>query len=1065
MIAYDVTQYIACTTQSDYLFPLISTSPLETRQRVVGALANMAANKAMLNFVMQSGVFRIVKGLQDRGWFIEHFGLVIEMARMLTNLTCRVETHELCCTEKTVAFLRDTLRHSFSMLQGALDSKPHLKKSYEEFEVTFEEDDVPPLGLRILWEAPPKITEVLPDTPAARLPFELEEGDELIEVNGIDVTEKGQWEIAPMFETRPLQLVFRREAGRLAAEAGKGSKELYDVVEIETVKTYGDRDQYIECFNLALLTIHNLAKTPDNHPIILAEPKILACLIELIPCDAVSPSLRRLTFSILTCLAQNKDISGTVFTEMSNYFMSVEKPDASLQKFIMLCANLFYTSMKPEEVKPDKSMLVFVGRLASLETAASSNVAMVEVLHGMARAPRELRQPFVCRETMVVTIDFIELHDQFDVQLRAFESAYFLTLGACDPVLWAGLDVVPRMAKAAAEVMANAVKESDARAIKRADGLFEIVMRTADLCLVHDVLLRTMTSIPELDRYLMDLFVIENKPLNLMGVAAHLMSTLLKSKDIGPGCWQRWRSMGFCEKIVRWFTRNRSSLEGDIGKSKAEDELGTVVDTVLHMLLQAVSVDESVIATLVAEDPVKVIAQRIVMLVGYFKKHIGQQGNSAEADSEAMVAAGVAFRNIGQMVTALSVNEQGLSVMSKLHLEEPLAALLELPADDFRVTTLVILSSLARSKESCTAMIRSQRFMRVLTAVQITLQDPGSAVNQEELEYLVCIVDRGCCFPELANQVKDKLLRFLCLLPSRSDVVNTKLMGMRALTRCTFVDPSVTDSIPSVGLSCLHYIMANNKCLKNGTDAKDELAKPGQMDSLARRKMMAGIEEMSQTHPSEARLIEHFSRAILCETVKASRASCVVMLEDLDPVAMLDDLVAQFDEAYGKLDHGNAKMDIVAGEMLNLVMTLMHMLLCVIFRKNQDEKKSEDEAPEEGSKEGQGKVPVDAIVGALGVLVRYLDMGSKAADEGSTARVLGETLTDDIRVLWFVSALLHESCAKALSSSFVKVVRSRNFLKLLSGSIRCAERRLQRLIKGPPPKEILAGQALSEQHK
>ena len=224
------------------------------------------------------------------------------------------------------------------------------------------------------------------------------------------------------------------------------------------------------------------------------------------------------------------------------------------------------------------------------------------------------------------------------------------------------------------------------------------------------------------------------------------------------------------------------------------------------------SVDESVIATLVAEDPVKVIAQRIVMLVGYFKKHIGQQGNSAEADSEAMVAAGVAFRNIGQMVTALSVNEQGLSVMSKLHLEEPLAALLELPADDFRVTTLVILSSLARSKESCTAMIRSQRFMRVLTAVQITLQDPGSAVNQEELEYLVCIVDRGCCFPELANQVKDKLLRFLCLLPSRSDVVNTKLMGIRALTRCTFVDPSVTDSIPSVGLSCLHYKIGRASC-------------------------------------------------------------------------------------------------------------------------------------------------------------------------------------------------------------------------------------------------------------
>ena len=164
----------------------------------------------------------------------------------------------------------------------------------------------------------------------------------------------------------------------------------YQVVHVESIGVYGDRDQYLECFNLAVLAVHNFATVSRNHETLFNEAQILNILLAAIPSQMISPGLRRLIFSALTCLAQGKDMAGRVFQAMSDYFISSEKSDPSLQKYIMLCANLYYTGMRPEDIKPDRSMLVFVEQISSGSPSNEANRAVAEIMHGMAKAPKDL---------------------------------------------------------------------------------------------------------------------------------------------------------------------------------------------------------------------------------------------------------------------------------------------------------------------------------------------------------------------------------------------------------------------------------------------------------------------------------------------------------------------------------------------------------------------------------------------------------------------------------------------------------------------------------------------------
>eukprot|EP00445_Apocalathium_hangoei_P015728 CAMPEP_0203895038 /NCGR_PEP_ID=MMETSP0359-20131031/37918_1 /ASSEMBLY_ACC=CAM_ASM_000338 /TAXON_ID=268821 /ORGANISM="Scrippsiella Hangoei, Strain SHTV-5" /LENGTH=478 /DNA_ID=CAMNT_0050817453 /DNA_START=50 /DNA_END=1483 /DNA_ORIENTATION=+ len=467
--------------------------------------------------------------------------------------------------------------------------------------------------------------------------------------------------------------------------------------------------------------------------------------------------------------------------------------------------------MKPEEVVPDVSMLMFVGKLASMETAASSNRSLVEVLHGMSRAPREKRADFICRETMVVTVNFIEQREQWDVQLRSFEAIYFLTIGAVDPKLWGSLELVPRMAKAAGKVREFAGRDPELK--KRVDGLFELTMRTADMCLPHEILVKQLTM-PDMDRYLMDLFAAEDKPPTLMQCASHLMTGLVQSA-IGYGCYMKWRAMGLGEKLVRWFQNHKSAIcSGDdpsVGGAIGFVSIGDAMDSILHFVIFAVEMDPDLVRALIADDVIKCIAFRILALAQTFKK-------GADGGVQDLSHLNVSFRSIAQLLTVLASNEHGLAAMGKLNLAIPLAGLLELPAEDFRIPVMIILCALCAHKDTCETLFKNVGFLDYMKRVEARVKDPGeSPILPEELEYLVCILDRSCCYPDLAAIVQNKLIDLLFMLPPSAETMDTQVMSLRALARCAFVKPECLEMLPANGIACMNYMMSAISALRNAS--------------------------------------------------------------------------------------------------------------------------------------------------------------------------------------------------------------------------------------------------------
>lgn len=1073
--------------RSDHLFPMLATSTLEIRQKVLGVLANAAAQDELFEFIVNSGVFRICKGIPGKGWFVEHFALMIELTRMLANLTCRENTHKAVMTADSMAFLRDVLRHCAVLFHRVkLKSEEPVKDEdkFDYYEVVFEPDDAPPLGLRIGWELPPQLAKVLPNSRAARVGTELRPGDELVEVNGTDVTELEQGDIEPMFEARPLKLLFRRrpEPSKEKQEEGMRTVGNIRIEEVSKVQAYGDPAQYLECFNLAVLVIHNLAVHAENLELLHSEPRILRVLLEVMPADATSPSLRRLIFSTLTCLCQERAVSGRIFHAMAEYFQNCQKTDSSLHKYIMCCANLYYTSMSRDEVKPDRSMLMFVSRMSAEEDAMVARRALIEILHGMSQAPSELRRKFLSREIMVLAGSYME-NPIPEIQIRAFESMYFCTLGACAPDLWSDLDILARMVRAAGQAQSVAEENSsDVLLRKHADALWEISLRALHHCLQYEVLVHQM-RIPDLDRYLMELLVDGRKPPELHKVAADLIAGLLQS-SISGNLWTRWRGLGVGERLVGWFkVHGKKFLESDMDEATRRSAADSL-DAMLHMVLFAVEVDSSMVVALVAEDVLGCIAHRLEELSASYKRWNDLAGGhklteDLEAErawqmrssedlpplppgqhrpsADEVARADASFRIIAQLLTALVANEHGLSAMSALHLEAPLVALLELPTATLRVPVMLVLCAMASNQASCQVLMKSQQFLGVLRRMEKKLGTVGEAPPvKEEVEYLVCILDRSCCHPDLAKIAQEQLFRLLCVLPSRAETLAARLMALRALSRCSLVAPQCMNEFGIEGVACLQYIMAVSSCLSLGGSETAEKA-------AVRRRLIQDVKESLATHPPLAPLVEHFSRTILCQAVSVSRTCCHGAYEQLDLLGMLKDLQDSFEDAVSNFDalEGN-KLETTAAELMNKLVALLHVLLCTMFRHGRPSHaytKDPEEAKEKangGFKESEVKSAVDGLMQVLDKVQAMLLLGGHTMDKKGQSTFLANLLASDIRVLFYLTALLREASCKPLESPFLRVTRSTAYFEVLHACINLALKRFQRETKGPPPRDLCA---------
>lgn len=1069
--------------RSDHLFPMLATSTLEIRQKVLGVLANAAAQDELLEFIVNSGVFRICKGIPGKGWFVEHFALMIELTRMLANLTCRQNTHKAVMTPDTMAFLRDVLRHCavlFHRVKLKTDSKDEDKFDY--YEVVFEPEDAPPLGLRIGWELPPQLSKVLPNRSAARVCTELRPGDELVEVNGTDVTELEQGDIEPMFEARPLKLLFRRrpEPSKEKQEEGMRVVGNIRIEQVQKVAAYGDPAQYLECFNLAVLVIHNLAVEAKNLELLHSEPRILRVLLEVMPADATSPSLRRLIFSTLTCLCQEKAVSGRIFHAMAEYFQNCQKTDSSLHKYIMCCANLYYTSMSREEVKPDRGMLMFVSRMSAEDDALVARRALIEIFHGMSQAPSELRRKFLSREILVLACSYLE-NPSPEIQIRAYESMYFCTLGACAPDLWSDLDILGRMVRTAGVAQAHADENAEDLLLrKHADALWEISLRALHHCLQYEVLVRQM-RIPDLDRYLMELLVDGRKPPELHKVAADLIAGLLQS-SISGNLWTRWRGLGVGERLVGWFkVHGKKILESRMDAAQRLSAAESL-DAMLHMVLFAVEVDSSMVVALVAEDVLGCIAHRLEELAaGYERWNDMAGGHKLTEDLEAerawmraegegatagprpsadeVARADASFRIIAQLLTALVANEHGLSAMSALNLETPLVALLELPTATLRVPVMLVLCAMSSNQASCQVLMKSEKFLGVLRRMEKKLGTVGEAPPvKDEVEYLVCILDRSCCHPELAKIAQEQLFRLLCVLPSRAETLAARLMALRALSRCSFVAPECMNDFGVEGVACLQYIMAVSSCLSLGRSEKAEKA-------AVRRRLIQEVKESLAAHPALAPLVEHLSRTILCEAVSVSRTCCHGAYEQLDLLGMLKDLQDSFEEAVADFDklEGN-KLEATAAELMNKLVALLHVLLCSMFRHGRPPhaySKDPEEAKEKangGFTDADVKPAVEGLMQVLDKVQALLLLGGtdQTGEQKPGSTYLADLLASDIRVLFYLTALLREASCKPLESPFLRVTRSTAYFDTLSACINLALKRFQRESKGPPPRDLCA---------
>ena len=98
----------------------------------------------------------------------------------------------------------------------------------EIVEVTFTADDRPPLGWDMEWRNPPRVLQVMPDTPAARRGVQA--GDQLFRVSGQDVTMMRREEILPLFGARPVLLEMVRMP---SASTGPQEKLPPEIVEID----------------------------------------------------------------------------------------------------------------------------------------------------------------------------------------------------------------------------------------------------------------------------------------------------------------------------------------------------------------------------------------------------------------------------------------------------------------------------------------------------------------------------------------------------------------------------------------------------------------------------------------------------------------------------------------------------------------------------------------------------------------------------------------------------------------------------------------------------------------
>lgn len=143
----------------------------------------------------------------------------------------------------------------------------------------------------------------------------------------------------------------------------------------------------------------------------------------------------------------------------------------------------------------------------------------------MSMAPVYLREAFANRDILVILLKLMDVTDQFEVQVRAFEAAYFLTV-ACQSkeaeLLWESVELLPRMWKSAI------MKRKRMPQKMQEDVLFEMSLRTTALVTKKELLVDQLLYLAELDMFMLGMFEDGTKGEDLLHCTSHLMNLLLQ---------------------------------------------------------------------------------------------------------------------------------------------------------------------------------------------------------------------------------------------------------------------------------------------------------------------------------------------------------------------------------------------------------------------------------------------------------------------------------------------------------------------------------------------------------
>eukprot|EP00400_MALV-I_sp_L67-5_P000934 gene934-471_t len=351
-------------------------------------------------------------------------------------------------------------------------------------------------------------------------------------------------------------------------------------------------ERHYECLHLLLVAAHNIATNFNSHELFLRHQGFIPFYMKMVGDKDCPSNFRRFVFSVLTSLCCQKAVGKRIFDAMSKSFVNLStnrdtsqsrkifdavsksfvddvSHDDSIQRYVLLAANLYYLGTSTDLLSADQDTFLFVSKLAEIDDSYATRSTLVDILHRMAQTPPHVRKSFVSRNVVVVLKGFLELHEFWDVQVKAFEACYWMSMeGVIDVDLWEAQAVVPAMIQAAAKPRPE-LDNADGSMSDKQQALWDCVIRTCSLIYPIDVLKEQLFPMDDLHHFLASVVGKASMQGNLLYASCKLMSSLLSTK-IAAQFWMKWHSVKMMDNLELEVAR---SCVGDTSRVPSSQDI------------------------------------------------------------------------------------------------------------------------------------------------------------------------------------------------------------------------------------------------------------------------------------------------------------------------------------------------------------------------------------------------------------------------------------------------------------------------------------------------------------